>query len=356
MSTEATVAAKKAAAGKTSARKTTAKKAQKKTAAGENSSSEEKGSGKAGGRLIIVESPAKAKTIKKMLGRGYSVMASVGHIRDLESKGRGQKAFGIDIENGYEPRYTIIPGKKKTVDELKVAAARASEIYLAPDPDREGEAIAWHLKEALELTEEQAKRITYQAVTKKAVTEALAHPRSIDMSLVGAQQGRRVLDRLVGFTLSPFLWKKIAKNLSAGRVQSVAVRMVVEREREIKAFVPQEFWKIDTVLHAQAGDSTPFSAALVSWKGDKFALGGKFSSAEGTAREVESVLRSASYRISDVNSKETTSKPQAPFITSTLQQAASGQLRLAPGKPCRWPKGFMKVLTSRTVRWVSSPT
>jgi DNA topoisomerase IA len=164
-----------------------------------------------GGKLVIVESPAKAKTIKKMLGRGYSVMASVGHIRDLDSKGRGKKAFGVDLENGFEPRYVVIPGKKKTVDELKAAAAKASEVYLAPDPDREGEAIAWHLKEALGLNEEQAKRITYQAVTKKAVTEALENPRSIDMNLVGAQKGRRVLDRIVGFSLSPFLWKKVAK-------------------------------------------------------------------------------------------------------------------------------------------------
>ncbi|MDF1567745.1 MAG: type I DNA topoisomerase [Spirochaetaceae bacterium] len=280
-----------------------------------------------GGKLVIVESPAKAKTIKKMLGRGYSVMASVGHIRDLDSKGRGKKAFGVDLENGFEPRYVVIPGKKKTVDELKAAAAKASEVYLAPDPDREGEAIAWHLKEALGLNDEQAKRITYQAVTKKAVTEALENPRSIDMNLVGAQKGRRVLDRIVGFSLSPFLWKKVAKNLSAGRVQSVAVRLIVEKERDIEAFVPQEFWKIDTVLHAEEKDQTPFKASLVSWKGDKFALGGQYASTEGSAREVEAALRAADYRVADVASKDTSSKPQAPFITSTLQQAASGQLR-----------------------------
>ena len=282
---------------------------------------------KAGGKLIIVESPAKAKTIKKMLGRGWTVKASVGHIRDLESKGRGKKAFGIDIDNGFEPRYTIIPGKVKTVDELKDAASKAEDVYLAPDPDREGEAIAWHLKEALDLSDEKAKRITYQAVTRKAVTEALENPREIDMNLVDAQKGRRVLDRIVGFSLSPFLWKKVAKNLSAGRVQSVAVRMVVEKEREIQAFVPEEFWKIDARLHAVEADPTPFQAALVSWKGDKFALGGKFASTEESAREVESALKKADYRIADVVSKETSSKPQAPFITSTLQQAASGQLR-----------------------------
>jgi len=282
---------------------------------------------KAGGKLVIVESPAKAKTIKKMLGRGYTVKASVGHIRDLESKGRGQKAFGIDFDHGYEPRYTVIPGKVKTVEELKSAAAKAEEVYLAPDPDREGEAIAWHLKEALALDDEKARRITYQAVTKKAVLEALENPRDIDMNLVGAQKGRRVLDRIVGFSLSPFLWKKVAKNLSAGRVQSVAVRLVVEKEREIQAFVPREFWKIDAALHADQGDSTRFSASLVSWKGEKFALGGRFASSEGEARQVERALREASYRVADVVSKTTTSRPQAPFITSTLQQAASGQLR-----------------------------
>lgn len=291
-----------------------------------------KAASKAGKKLIIVESPAKAKTIKKMLGRGYSVLASVGHIRDLESKGRGKKAFGIDLDNGYEPRYTIIPGKKKTVDELKAAAARADEVYLAPDPDREGEAIAWHLKEALGLDDERAKRISYQSVTKKAVIEALENSRPIDMNLVGAQKGRRVLDRIVGFSLSPFLWKKVAKNLSAGRVQSVAVRLIVEKERTIEAFVPREFWKIDTELHAEEGDRSPFKASLVSWKGDKFALGGKFSSSEVAARDVEAVLKAASYRVADVVSKENSSKPQAPFITSTLQQAASGQLRFGTRK------------------------
>ncbi len=282
---------------------------------------------KAGGILVIVESPAKAKTIKKMLGRGYSVKASVGHIRDLDSKGRGKKAFGIDFENKYEPRYIIIPGKVKTVEELREAADKADEVFLAPDPDREGEAIAWHLKEALGLDDRKAKRITYQAVTKKAVLDALENPRDIDMNLVGAQKGRRVLDRIVGFSLSPFLWKKVAKNLSAGRVQSVAVRLIVEKEREIAAFVPKEFWKIDAALSAESGDKKPFNASLTSWKGEKFGLDGKFSSTETTAREVEAALKTAEYRVAEVTSKETSSKPAAPFITSTLQQAASGQLR-----------------------------
>jgi len=303
-----------------------------KTTKKKTSAKPKKAASKAVKRLLIVESPAKAKTIKKMLGRGYSVMASVGHIRDLESKGRGKKAFGVDLENGYEPRYIVIPGKKKTVDELKAAAARVDEVFLAPDPDREGEAIAWHLKEALGLDDTQARRVTYQAVTKKAVTEALDNPRAIDMNLVGAQKGRRVLDRIVGFTLSPFLWKKVAKNLSAGRVQSVAVRLIVEKERVIEAFIPQEYWKIDADLHSTEGDITPFNAALTYWKGEKFNLGGKFSSSEGSAREVETALKSASYTVDDVISKDSSSKPQAPFITSTLQQAASGQLRFGTRK------------------------
>jgi len=276
-------------------------------------------------KLIIVESPAKAKTIKKMLGRGYAVRASVGHIRDIESKGSGKKAFGIDFENGYEPHYSIIPGKKKSVVELIKAVAEADEVFLAPDPDREGEAIAWHLKEALELGDEHAMRITYQAVTKKAINEALANPRRIDMRLVDAQKGRRVLDRIVGFSLSPFLWKKVAKRLSAGRVQSVAVRLIVEKERDIGSFIPREFWKIEAHLHAAGGES--FAATLTSWEGEDFGLGGKFSSTENEARRVEKVLRKANYIVSEVQNRETSSRPASPFITSTLQQTASSQLR-----------------------------
>ncbi|VDA99045.1 DNA topoisomerase I [Olavius algarvensis spirochete endosymbiont] len=280
-------------------------------------------------RLIIVESPAKANTISKLLGHSYAVHASVGHIRDIESKGRGKKAFGIDFENGYEPRYTIIPAKKKNVAVLLKAVAKADEIYLAPDPDREGEAIAWHLKEALELDDRRAMRITYQAVTKKAVTAALGNPRQIDMRLVDAQKGRRVLDRIVGFNLSPFLWKKVAKKLSAGRVQSVAVRMIVEKEREIGAFVPQEYWKIEADLHSTKEDASPFVATLTTWEGENFGLGGKFSSTESEARRVEEALRGADYTVFEVQNKETSSRPAPPFITSTLQQTASSQLRFS---------------------------
>jgi len=287
---------------------------------------------KSGKSLVIVESPAKAKTIKKMLGNGFEVKASVGHIRDLDGKGRGKNAFGIDIENDYQPRYKVIKGKEKTVKELQEAAAKASDIYLAPDPDREGEAIAWHLKEIMGLKDGEAKRVTYQAITKKAVQEAIDNPRSINMDLVHAQQGRRVLDRLVGFTLSPFLWTKIAKNLSAGRVQSVAVRIVVEREREIEAFVPEEFWKIIAHLHPEDRKESAFKAQLIRWKGEKFALGGTFASTEDSAREVAAILEKAPYQITSISSRKANGKSLAPFITSTLQQASSTQLRFGTSK------------------------
>jgi len=287
---------------------------------------------KGGKSLVIVESPAKAKTIKKMLGSNFDVKASVGHIRDLDGKGRGKNAFGIDLENNYQPKYKVIKGKEKTVKELKDAAAKASVVYLAPDPDREGEAIAWHLKEIMGLNDEDAKRVTYQAITKKAVQEAIDNPRSIDMDLVHAQQGRRVLDRLVGFTLSPFLWKKVAKNLSAGRVQSVAVRIVVEREREIAAFNPEEYWKIIASLHPEENKKSQFKAQLVRWKGEKFALGGQFASTEDSAREVASILEKSDFNIVDITSRKSNGKNLAPFITSTLQQAASTHLRFGTSK------------------------
>ena len=272
-------------------------------------------------KLLIVESPAKAKTIKKFLGKDFTVKASVGHIRDLK-KGRGKKTFGIDVDNNYAPDYGIIKGKEKTVKELKDAAAKADVIYLAPDPDREGEAIAWHLKEALGLTDEQANRVTYSAVTKKAVLDAVANPTRIDMDRVYAQQGRRILDRLVGFNLSPFLWSKIAKNLSAGRVQSVAVKIVVGREREIAAFIPEEFWRISADLNR----GIDFKADLVKWKGEKFALGNKISQEGDSVKNIARKLRNADYSVGNVVSKESKGKAGAPFITSTLQQAASTNL------------------------------
>ncbi|MBN1257452.1 MAG: type I DNA topoisomerase [Planctomycetes bacterium] len=226
-----------------------------------------------GKSLVILESPAKAKTIGKFLGSGFVVKSSIGHVRDLVSKGRGQERFGIDFENGYKPRYEIIKGKEKVLADLATAAKKADTIYLAPDPDREGEAIAWHLAEALSLPAAKTRRISFNAITKSEVSKAMAAPGKIDMNLVNAQQARRVLDRLVGFSLSPLLWKKVCMGLSAGRVQSVAVRMVVELEKEIAAFVPEDFWRITATLSQQGKTAAAdcFLALMVSWQDRKFA-------------------------------------------------------------------------------------
>jgi len=283
-------------------------------------------------KLLIVESPAKAKTIKKILGKDFTVKASVGHIRDLKSSGRGKKALGIDLENNYKPDYIVIKGKEKTVQELLDAAAKADEVYLAPDPDREGEAIAWHLKEALNLKDEEAHRVTYSAITKKAVLQALENPRKIDMDRVNAQQGRRVLDRLVGFSLSPFLWKKVAKNLSAGRVQSVAVRIVVDREREIKAFIPEEFWKIKALVSPPEKKDHQFEAALVRWQGKKFELGNPAASNEESSAVVAEQVRNSSLEIIGIETREAKGRPSPPYITSTLQQGASTYLNYGTTK------------------------
>lgn len=283
-------------------------------------------------KLLIVESPAKAKTIKKILGKDFTVKASVGHIRDLSSKGRGKKALGIDTENGYKPDYVIIKGKEKTVKELQDAAAKADEVYLAPDPDREGEAIAWHLKELIGLSDEEAHRVTYSSITKKAVQQALENPRKIDMNRVNAQQGRRILDRLVGFSLSPFLWKKVAKNLSAGRVQSVAVRIVVEREREIKAFDPEEFWRIKAQVSPENKKKDQFDAQLVRWKGKKFELGNPVAQTESSARELAEHIQNNPLKVQKIETREARGKTSPPFITSTLQQAASTALSFGTSK------------------------
>ena len=194
-------------------------------------------------KLLIVESPTKAKTISKYLGNEYRVLSSFGHIRDLP-----KSKLGVDVEHDFEPMYTIPPKSKPHVTELKAAVKLADEVYLATDEDREGEAIAWHLAQALGLDEQTAKRITFHEITKHAIDEAVAHPRVIDLNLVNAQQARRILDRLVGYELSPFLWQKVRRGLSAGRVQSVAMRLVVDRERERRAFVIDEFWTIDATL------------------------------------------------------------------------------------------------------------
>ena len=274
-----------------------------------------------GKKLLIVESPAKAKTINKFLGSSFIIKASMGHVRDIPHKA-GKTKFGIDIDNNYQPVYEPLKTREKVLKELKDAVKKVDEVYLAPDPDREGEAIAWHLREALKLKDANTYRVTFNAITKSAVQAAIQNPGKINMDLVNAQQGRRVLDRLVGFSLSPFLWKKVTKGLSAGRVQSVAVRLVVEREREIKAFNPEEFWKILVTLTQENG-GTPFTAALVKWAGEKFALGNPAACGGESVRKIADALRNAEYRVTDIDMREVKGRPGPAFITSTLQQAAS---------------------------------
>ena len=208
--------------------------------------------GRRKGKLVIVESPAKAKTVGRFLGRGYTVRASVGHIRDLL-----RSTLSVDVEHDFTPKYRVPNEKREVVKELKAEAAQAAEIYLATDPDREGEAIAWHLLEAAEIEPERARRVVFHEITKPAIEEAFAHPREIDMDLVNAQQARRILDRLVGYSLSPLLWAKVRGRLSAGRVQSVAVRLIVEREREIDAFVPSEYWSVEAELQSRPQRQAP---------------------------------------------------------------------------------------------------
>ncbi|MDO8463148.1 MAG: type I DNA topoisomerase [bacterium] len=264
--------------------------------------------------LVIVESPTKARTIKKFLGSDFTVESSFGHIRDLP-----KSKMGVDVAHDFAPAYEVPPDSKQHVATLKKAAKAADEVILASDEDREGEAIAWHVAEALGLPPERTKRIVFHEITKSAIERALAHPRSIDMKLVSAQQARRILDRLVGYTLSPLLWRKVGPGLSAGRVQSVAVKIIVDREREIKAFTPEEYWSVDAMLHASAQQS--FSASLKQRDDEKFV--------PKDAAEADAVVRAcrdATWTVANVEEKEASRKPAAPFTTSTLQQEASRKL------------------------------
>ena len=270
--------------------------------------------------LVIVESPAKAKTINKILGRDYTVKASVGHIKNLP-----EKKLGIDIDKGFKPEYVLIKGKEKVVKELKKAAKDAHYVYLAPDPDREGEAIAWHIAEEINGYEKSIYRVTFNEITKKAVTEAFQNPGKINMALVEAQQARRVLDRLVGYSLSPLLWKKVARGLSAGRVQSVALRLVVERENEINAFKPEEYWHITVEL--QGSVPPAFSAKLLKIGKDKAKL-----TNETQAKAVLKALEGSTYTVDQIEKKNKRRSPFPPFITSTLQQEAARKLRFATKK------------------------
>ncbi|MFA7253429.1 MAG: type I DNA topoisomerase [Patescibacteria group bacterium] len=273
--------------------------------------------------LVIVESPAKAKTIEKFLGKDYKVLASFGHVRDLP-----QKSLGINVEKNYAPEYSILPKAKKTISDLKGYADKADIIYLATDLDREGEAISWHLAEALKIKDKgRSKRIVFHEITKSALEKAVQNPRDLDMNLVDAQQARRVLDRLVGYKLSPFLWKKVKAGLSAGRVQSVAVRLVVEKEREIIAFKPREFWVLGVDLSKQ-NNKKVFSAYLVEIDGKgmtKYDIGDKKA-----ADLIEKDLKDASYKVLDVKEKESIRKPSIPFTTSALQIEASRKLGFSP--------------------------
>lgn len=272
--------------------------------------------------LVIVESPTKARTISKFLGGDFRVESSFGHIRDLP-----KSKMGVDLEHDFQPQYIIPTRNKKRVTELKKIAKAADDIYFATDEDREGEAISWHLCEVLEIPVKDAKRIVFHEITPRALEEALKKPRAINTHLVDAQQARRVLDRLVGYELSPFLWRKITKGLSAGRVQSVAVRLIVEREREIQAFTAEEYWTIEIDVHTETGDTQSFRARLNKKNNetlDKFAI-----TKEEDAQSLVADVQSAQFSIGEVTKKEVKKSPYPPFITSSLQQEANRRLRFS---------------------------
>ena len=268
--------------------------------------------------LVIVESPAKAKTIGKYLGPDYQVKASMGHLRDLP-----KSTLGVDVDGDFTPNYKPIKGKEDIIKDLKTVAKGSQTVYLATDPDREGEAISWHLKYLLELPDEKARRVTFNEITKKVVTDSIQHPRDIDQDLVDAQQARRVLDRIVGYQLSPLLWKKIRRGLSAGRVQSVAMRLVAEREKEIADFVPQEYWTLDASLKNHAG--ALFTAHYYGKNGKKYE-----PSSEGDTQTIMDELRELPFTVSSVKRADKQRSPAPPFTTSTLQQEASRKLNMTP--------------------------
>ncbi|MBP3648518.1 MAG: type I DNA topoisomerase [Clostridia bacterium] len=275
-------------------------------------------------KLVIVESPAKAKTIEKFLGRGYHVEASQGHVRDLP-----KSQLGIDTESDFEPKYITIRGRGKILAKIRKEAKAASKIYLATDPDREGEAISWHLANLLEIDPSKACRIEFNEITKKAVKEAIEHPRAIDMDRVDAQQARRALDRLVGYKISPLLWAKIKKGLSAGRVQSVATRLVVEREREIEAFIPEEYWDVTAIFSAptQKGRKINCEAKLVSLDGKKAVITNEQEAATARRR-----ILASKFAVQSIKTGDKLKKPQPPFTTSSLQQEASRKLNFSTAK------------------------
>lgn len=267
-------------------------------------------------KLVIVESPAKAKTIEKYLGKDYKVLASVGHVRDLPKSSKD----AIDIEGGFVPRYVVTPGKSDVIQKIKEAAAKADEVLLATDPDREGEAIAWHVAEVTKL--KKPKRVVFNEITESAVTEAVAHPRAIDQNLRKAQEARRVLDRLVGYDLSGLIWKKVRYGLSAGRVQSPALRILVEKEREIRAFVPEQFFVITADFKTKKGDT--FTATAV-----------EEPKSRKEADDIVEIGKKGAWAVAGVESAPMKRAPRPPFTTSTLQQAASSRLGFSPSRTMR---------------------
>ena len=284
-------------------------------------------------KLIVVESPTKSRTLKRFLGKGYEVASTMGHIRDLP-----KKTFGIDIDKDFKPNYIVIPKREKDIVQLKKLAAKAKEVYLAMDPDREGEAIAWHLSKILK--KKNLQRIVFHEITKSAIKESLKNPKSIDIKLVNAQQARRILDRLVGYKLSPFLWKKVVRRLSAGRVQSVVVRLVVEREKEIKDFISQEYWSIEALLKQKE----EFKALLA--KIDGKTISKLDIKTEKEVKEIIMDLKGTEYKVVEIDQKETKRNPLPPFITSTLQQEGWKRFRFPAKLTMRiaqdlYEKGFI---------------
>ena len=272
-------------------------------------------------KLVIVESPAKAKTIKKYLGKDFEVTASMGHVRDLPAA-----KLSVDVKNDFAPKYAIIKNKEKLVKELKAQVEKSEKVYLATDPDREGEAIAWHLANTLGIPLDKTLRVSFNEITPGVVKAAIKEPRNIDMNLVNSQQTRRLLDRIVGYKLSPFLWKNIrgGSSLSAGRVQSVAVKLIVDREREIEAFVPEEYWSIDAKL-CEKGETSAFSAKLQTKNGEKIEIrDGK------TANAIVEELHGVPFVVGGIKKSLRKKQPAPPFITSTLQQEASLRLSFQP--------------------------
>ena len=270
--------------------------------------------------LVIVESPAKAKTIGKYLGPGYQVKACMGHLRDLP-----KSTLGVDLEHDFTPNYRPIKGKEDIISDLKKSAKDSQYVYLATDPDREGEAISWHLKELLRLSDDKARRVTFNEITKRVVNESIAAPREIDQDLVDAQQARRILDRIVGYQLSPLLWKKIRRGLSAGRVQSVATRMVCDREKEITEFKPQEYWSLDVKLATGNQGENPFTARYHGENGKKREL-----NSQEEVDQVVSAVEHAPFSVKSVKRQDKQRSPSPPFTTSTLQQEASRKLNMTP--------------------------